>query len=391
MNRTDTSNPRNDTLSEVLEIIRKIAEKSAGGDYIYRGEPDECFEKVSSSLYRHTDIEAEHFDIEIVQKEILNKAKKYTHEKDEFEILTELQHFGGKTNLIDFTTDYLIALFFACDGSHDKNGRMILQKKEPVEEHINRPRNPRNRVIAQKSLFVRPPQGFLEPDDVITIPKHLKQPILEHLRKYHGLSTETIYNDLQGFIKHQDIHQSAYTEFYRGFTSLYKEDYDSAIGHYTKAIELNPDLVEAYTNRGGVYSKTGMYDLSIQDCNKAIAMRPDLAIPYMNRGIAHNHIGEPAQAIKDLNKAVELDPNDAVCFYNLGNAHIGKGEYDRAIKEYNEAIELNPNFVGVYMNRGLAYKKTGETTRAITDFNKAIELNPNDADAYKTSWCYFLR
>ena len=33
--------------------------------------------------------------IERVQKEILNEAKKFTHDKDEFEILTELQHNGG--------------------------------------------------------------------------------------------------------------------------------------------------------------------------------------------------------------------------------------------------------------------------------------------------------
>ena len=42
---------------------------------------------------------------------------KNMNESVDFEILTELQHYGGKTNLIDFTTDYLIALFFACDGS----------------------------------------------------------------------------------------------------------------------------------------------------------------------------------------------------------------------------------------------------------------------------------
>ena len=49
-------------------------------------------------------------------------------ETTDFEILTEIQHYGGKTNLIDFTTDYFIALFFACDGHHDKKGRIILQK-----------------------------------------------------------------------------------------------------------------------------------------------------------------------------------------------------------------------------------------------------------------------
>ena len=80
-----------------------------------------------------------------------------TDETIDFEILTEIQHYGGKTNLIDFTTDYLIALFFACDGHHEKKGRIILQRTEKIQDIIERPRNPRHRIIAQKSVFVRPP------------------------------------------------------------------------------------------------------------------------------------------------------------------------------------------------------------------------------------------
>ena len=205
---------RQDKTPEVRALLQEIEEKSSDDAYIYRGEP-EHYEEVSSSLYRqYRDIDVEHFDIEIVQKEILNKAKEYTQETNEFEILAELQHHGGKTNLIDFTTDYRIALFFACDGFHHKDGRLILQRREAIREQIKRPQNPVNRVIAQKSVFVQPPKGFVEPDAEIDIPRDLKQPILDHLRKYHGISTETIYNDLHGFIKNQGIHQSAYTEFY---------------------------------------------------------------------------------------------------------------------------------------------------------------------------------
>ncbi len=47
----------------------------------------------------------------------------------DFEILAELQHYGCKTNLIDFTVDYLIALFFASTSSHHKDGRVILLKR----------------------------------------------------------------------------------------------------------------------------------------------------------------------------------------------------------------------------------------------------------------------
>ncbi len=120
-------NAQETELNRILEIIGRIAETTADGDFIYRGEP-EHYEKVSSNLWRECqeEIGAEDFNIETVQKKMLEVSKNYTHEKDEFEILTELQHFGGYTNLIDFTTDSHIALFFACDASLGEPGRIIL-------------------------------------------------------------------------------------------------------------------------------------------------------------------------------------------------------------------------------------------------------------------------
>ena len=130
-------------LSKVKEKINKIEKKSADGGYIFRGER-QCNEKVSSTLYRDFD-GIDGFNIEKIQKEMLNGAKKHTgyhpltgdlpkdyrqsmakffnvDEEDtaeaiDFEILTEIQHYGGKTNLIDFTTDYLVALFFCLQWS----------------------------------------------------------------------------------------------------------------------------------------------------------------------------------------------------------------------------------------------------------------------------------
>ena len=128
-------------LSKVKEKINEIEKKSADGGYSFRGErktykEDPYFGKVSSNLYRDFDVgDSKEFDIEVVQKEMLNGAKKHTghlpltgdlpkdfrpilarmfsvREEDtaetaDFEILTEIQHYGGKTNLIDFTTGLL--------------------------------------------------------------------------------------------------------------------------------------------------------------------------------------------------------------------------------------------------------------------------------------------
>lgn len=369
--------------STVEEIIREIEKRTVAGDYIYRGER-ECYEKVSSSLYReYADIEAEHFDIEVVEREMLSVARKHAghplqdffadfavalklggtslSEIDDFEILTELQHYGGKTNLIDFTTDYLIALFFACDGQPDKDGRVILQKTGKIKDMIKPPRNPRHRVIAQKSVFVRPPQGFIEPaeGDIVIIRAALKQPMLAHLRKYHGVSTETIYNDIHGFIRTRDIHRSAYSEFYRGLTcqesvteaSPLEERqaaYAKAVAHYTEALTFKPDMAEAYNNRGTVYNSQDMFNLAISDYTAAIELEFDFHVAYYNRGVAY----------------------------------FLKSDYDSAIENFNETIRVNPDFPDAYYSRAAAYLFNGELNLAITDYTKVIELDSGDTDAY---------
>ena len=224
--------------STVDDILRKIEEKADTGGYIYRGEPehyqeDPYYGKVSSNLYRvfleleDFDVEAEQFDIEDVQMGMLEAVKEFSREPvSEIKRLAEIQHYGGKTNLIDFTEDYLVALFMACDGSPCKNGRVILEKKELMSPYIEKPYEPINRVIAQKSVFIRHPDGFISPseDDVINIPAVLKQPILGHLRNSHGISVETIYNDIHGFIKDQNIHLEVYKSQYIGLTREQRGD-----------------------------------------------------------------------------------------------------------------------------------------------------------------------
>ncbi len=68
-------------LERVLAKITEIAEESANGDYIYRGE-SKCHGEVSSNLYREykADIKAKHFDMKIVQDEVLKEAREYTTE-----------------------------------------------------------------------------------------------------------------------------------------------------------------------------------------------------------------------------------------------------------------------------------------------------------------------
>ena len=292
------------------DIMNEIKQKSTDGDYIYRGERKR-HNKISSSLYREyikirefieIDVENLGYDIRTVEEEMLKVAKMHiggppkkvlddsaddrsvmmrsmaditiekalqlsiqkAEEDEEIEILTELQHYGGKTNLIDFTTDFLIAIFFACAGEPKEDGRVIvLQHTQDIKNMMIRPQNPQRRVIAQKSVFLHPPEGFIDVSDnqIVIIPSTLKEKFLKYLRKHHGIFTETIYNDIHGFIRNQNIQRNAYIQFYLGLTlqnrgfhaepeTEKQQAYKDAISHYDQLIELNSELSDAYGNRG---------------------------------------------------------------------------------------------------------------------------------------------
>ncbi len=232
---------------------------------------------------------------------------------------------------------------------------------------------------------MQPPKGFINPDGEIIIPKNLKQPILNHLRKYNGISTETIYNDLHGFIKHRGIHQSAYTEFYRGLTysrkgveSADKEEqqrfYEKAIAHYTEALRLNPNLAEAYNNRGTAKVELGQHQEAIVDFDTAIGINPNHAAARNNRGIAKVELGQHQEAIVDFDTAINLNPHDAKAYNNRGTAKRGLGQHQEAIVDFDTAINLNPHYAEAYYNRGTAKRGLGRNQEAREDFQTCLTL-----------------
>ena len=350
MNQETTTNTPGQSLDPVMAIIRELAHKSDDGKYIYRGE---CkpYPKVSSSLYRrYAGIEAEGFNIEMVQRDILSHAKRYAQyidAADDLEILSQLQHNGGETNLIDFTTDFLIALFFACDGEPTEPGRVILLSETGAEYRLDRPKTPIHRIIVQKSVFVRPNKGFVEPNDEVTIPSNLKPAVLGYLRARHGISSETIYNDLHGFIRHQNIHHNAYLEFYQGMASADKGNYMQAIDHYTKTIGFNLQIASAYHNRGIAYYNIGDYTNAFNDYLSTLELNPEYTEAYNNIGAIYAKQGNYSEAIRFYNLAIERgDTELSLC--NRGEAWLHMGEWEKArddlTRAKNEGVDIVDSF-----------------------------------------------
>ena len=91
-------------------------------------------------------------------------------------------------------------------------------------------------------------------------------------------------------------------------------DYDIVKNDLDHVIQLAPDFVYGYYNRGNVLSLLKDYRAALADYDKAIGLNPDFAEAYFNRGLTHIFLGNNRQGISDLSKAGELG---IVSAYNI--------------------------------------------------------------------------
>ena len=178
----------------------------------------------------------------------------------------------------------------------------------------------------------------------------------------------------------------------RGYAYRMKGDTDLAIADFTKAIELKPDYALAYGNRSDAYNKKGNFDLALADVNKLIQLVPDNALALNDRGYIYRRMGKKESALADLDRSIQLfgnDPKAYLAYFNRGLLRCSQGCSDLAFVDYEKAIQLNPNFAEAYVERGSVYDLKHRFDLAMADYNKALELKPNLPRAYNgRGWIY---
>ena len=117
-----------------------------------------------------------------------------------------------------------------------------------------------------------------------------------------------------------------------GIVYYEKQEFDRAIKNYTKAIELRPDLVHPYNNRGNVYNKKGEYERAIKDYDAAIERNTDLAEPYYNRGMVFVRLQEWEKAKEDLTTANDKQENIIIGQFRKEYENVADFEQKHAIK-----------------------------------------------------------
>jgi tetratricopeptide (TPR) repeat protein len=148
----------------------------------------------------------------------------------------------------------------------------------------------------------------------------------------------------------------------------------------------NPALAGARAaalhSRGIGERMLGQLGRAIQTFSEAIQLNPEMAEAYYRRGICFHLIGEDRMAISDFAESAHINYSDPRANLWEGYTYAKLGEYHEALRAYGNAIAASDRYAPAYMNRALAYMALGENEKAVEDLDEAIRLEPANADFY---------
>lgn len=110
----------------------------------------------------------------------------------------------------------------------------------------------------------------------------------------------------------------------------------ASIKDYTKALEINPELWEAYKYRGGLYGMGKDYQSSVEDLSKYLEKYPDDVEQQYNRGLSLLNLGHQAESIKAFDHTLRLNPNFLRAYRARSNAYAALGDSTRANADLRE-------------------------------------------------------
>ena len=154
------------------------------------------------------------------------------------------------------------------------------------------------------------------------------------------------------------------------------EIYEEAIFACDQALQIKPDLPDAWYNRGIALFNLARNEEAISAYDKALQIQSDKHEAWHNRGIALFNLGRYEGAIASFDQALQIKPNLQEAWNNRGDALGDLGRYKEAIDSYDKSLAINPNAANTYYNKAFAYSLQNMIELALENLQRAIQLDP---------------
>ena len=160
-----------------------------------------------------------------------------------------------------------------------------------------------------------------------------------------------------------------------GLTTLEpKETYALAVEAANKALNLDPDSVEAHTAVGHIDMHLGRFDEAQAHLNRALQLNPNYSTAYLWHGILMRTLGQYEAGKKELARAEQLDPLSAsLLVYTSVNAWIA-GDYEGARSAAERGIQLDPQNAPLHQYLAEADMTLGRFSDAEEELRRSEKL-----------------
>jgi len=155
-------------------------------------------------------------------------------------------------------------------------------------------------------------------------------------------------------------------------------DTDRAIIVLSRAVEINPDLAEAYFKLGIAYALVETRDAAVVEEQVTPTPLPGEKKP---KTIKTNSEKAFEKAVVAYKKLIDVNPEDDAAFFNLGRAYNKLNEDEDAAKAYKQAVKLKPEDTEYQTDLGSILIKLAQYREAIAPLKKAIEIDPENSRA----------
>lgn len=142
-----------------------------------------------------------------------------------------------------------------------------------------------------------------------------------------------------------------YKEFLdKGIYDIQDGKFESAIENINRSLELKKDWEIPYFYKGVANQALENFDDAMLDYTKAIQLNDRMTDAYYNRAhiaLSRKDIENPdvEKAVSDLEKALELDPKFIDALFAMAAAQKKLGEYHKALEYLEKLIEIEPDAI----------------------------------------------
>ena len=98
-------------------------------------------------------------------------------------------------------------------------------------------------------------------------------------------------------------------QLFRGAQALGRRDFDHAISHFDRAIQVAPAFAEPYNQRSIANFLLERYDAALPDCRRATELMPIHFGAWAGMGHCHAHLNRLDDALRCYERAIEINPH----------------------------------------------------------------------------------